>query len=116
MPAANRGADGWNVCHHRLCQGEISLDGHVLDGLSRPARLWLRTRPEPRQAINGVEVDFTAGFGEAGEDVPDTLKRAMLTHVAAMYELRGVLAPADQPGAVPAGYDRLIAPFRMRRL
>ena len=83
---------------------------------ARPSRLLLPDRPLPGQAMNGIEIDFTAGFGEAGADVPDTLKRAMLTHVAAMFELRGGLSIDQQPGIVPAGYDRLIAPYRMRRL
>lgn len=48
--------------------------------------------------------------------MPDTLKRALLLHVAAMFELRGALALDEQPGAVPQGYDRLIAPHCMRRL
>ena len=97
-------------------ESEIPLTGHVLDGACRPARLWLRTRPEARQAINGVEVDFTAGFGEAGEDVPDTLKRAMLIHAAHMYEFRGAVPVEMQPASVPDGYDRLVAPYLMRRL
>ncbi len=92
------------------------LAGHVVDGKARPARLWLRNRPAPGQAINGVEIDFTAGYGEAGTDVPDTLKRAMLTHIALMYEFRGAVAVDQQPAAVPDGYDRLIAPFCIRRL
>lgn len=99
---------------------EIDVAGAVLDGTARPARLVLPAQasafPGPGRMLNGIEIDFTAGFGEAGTDVPDTLKRAMLAHVAAMYELRGVVAAADQPGAVPACYDRLVAPFRMRRL
>ncbi len=99
---------------------ELDVTGAVLDGAARPARLLLPAQPAalpgPGRALNGIEIDFVAGFGEAGTDVPDTLKRAMLVHVAAMYELRGVLSPAEQPGAVPAGYDRLVAPFRMRRL
>lgn len=95
---------------------EADLGGYVLDGAGHPARLMLPVRPEPARAMNGIEIDFTAGFGEGAADVPDTLKRAMLTHVAAMFELRGVLAADQQPGAVPAGYDRLIAPYRMRRL
>jgi uncharacterized phiE125 gp8 family phage protein len=94
----------------------IPLAGHVLDGVRRPARLWLRERPAARQAINGVEVDFTAGFGEAGEDVPDMLKRAMLMHAAHMYEFRGAVPIEMQPAGMPDGYDRLIAPFLMRRL
>ncbi len=95
---------------------EVDLAGYVLDGTARPARLVLPERPETARAVNGIEIDFTAGFGESGADVPDGLKRALLLHVAAMFELRGVLSPADQPGTVPAGYDRLVAPYRLRRL
>ena len=95
---------------------EADLAGYVLDGAARPARLALPQRPETARAVNGIEIDFTAGFGESGADVPDGLKRALLLHVAAMFELRGVLATADQPGTVPADYDRLVAPYRLRRL
>ena len=97
-------------------ESEIPLAGHVLDGVQRPARLWLRERPAARQAINGIEVDFAAGFGEAGEDVPDMLKRAMLIHAAHMYEFRGAVPVEMQPTGVPEGYDRLVAPFLIRRL
>ena len=93
-----------------------SLQDHLLDGQTRPARLWLRDPPKPGRAINGIEIDFTAGFGQAGADVPDPLKRAMLTHIALMFAHRGALSLDQQPGAVPDGYDRLIAPFRLRRL
>ncbi|MGJ7037608.1 putative phiE125 gp8 family phage protein [Shinella sp. BE166] len=95
---------------------EVDATGYVLDGTARPARLVLPARPATERALNGIEIDFTAGFGENGAEVPDTLKRALLLHVAAMYELRGVLSLDDQPGAVPQGYDRLVAPYAMRRL
>ena len=95
---------------------DVDASGYVLDGTARPARLLLPERPATERALNGIEIDFTAGFGESGADVPDTLKRALLLHVATMFELRGVLALNEQPGAVPAGYDRLVAPFCMRRL
>jgi uncharacterized phiE125 gp8 family phage protein len=97
-------------------ESEVALAGHVLDWVRRPARLWLRERPAARQAINGIEVDFTAGFGESGADVPDTLKRAMLVHAAHCYEFRGAVPVEMQPAGVPEGYDRLVAPFLMRRL
>lgn len=93
-----------------------SLQDHLLDGKMRPARLWLRDPPVPGRAMNGIEIDFTAGYGQAGTDVPDPLKRAMLTHIAMMFAHRGALSPEQQPGAVPDGYDRLVAPFRLRRL
>nr|WP_246734391.1 hypothetical protein [Rhizobium sp. RHZ02] len=32
----------------------------------------------PAIAASGIEIDFSAGFGESGAEVPDTLKRALL--------------------------------------
>ncbi|MBB4954489.1 putative phiE125 gp8 family phage protein [Agrobacterium vitis] len=94
---------------------QASLHDHLLDGQARPARLWLRNPPLPGRPINGIEIDFTAGYSTA-TDVPDTLRRAMSLHVATMYAYRGVVAPGDQPAALPLGYERLIAPFCRRRL
>lgn len=94
----------------------IDATGFVLDGQARPARLILPRQPEPGPAINGIEIDFSAGFGATGADVTDTLKRAMLLHAALLYEFRGAVPLDSQPAAVPAGYDRLIAPFCRRGL
>jgi uncharacterized phiE125 gp8 family phage protein len=95
---------------------DIDASGFLLDGQARPARLILPRQPDPGQALNGIEIDFSAGFGATGADVPDALKRAMLLHAALLYEFRGAVQPDNQPAAVPAGYDRLIAPFRRRGL
>lgn len=95
---------------------QASLQDHLLDGQARPARLWLRNPPLPGRPINGIEIDFTAGFGTSATTVPDTLRRAMSLHVAAMYAYRGVVSPADQPAVLPLGYERLIAPFCRRSL
>lgn len=97
--------------------GEASLVDpatYRLDAGGRPVRLHFLVSPS--HAANGVEIDFSAGFGEAGTDVPDLLKRAMLVLVAHWYEFRASYAAAEQPVSFPAGYDRLIAPWRMRRL
>ena len=67
-------------------------------------------------AINGFEVDFIAGFGATGAEVPDGLKQAMLMHVATMYAYRGAVTPEDQPAALPNGYGLLVAPYRSGRL
>ena len=93
----------------------VSLDGHVLDGQALPARLVLSQSPDTARALNGIEIDFTAGFGTA-VDVPDGLKRAMLTHIAQMFACRGVVAPDNQPAVIPDGYERLVAPWLPRRL
>ena len=90
---------------------DITANDKLLDGEARPARLWLRDRPIPGRTMNGIEIDFIAGYGEAGTDVPDTLKRAMLLHVAQMFAFRGAVALENQPAGVPAGYERLVSPF-----
>ncbi len=94
----------------------VALTGHVLDSAASPARLFLPAQPPTSRPLNGIEIDVTAGFGNTGADVPDTLKRAMLMHVALMYELRGAIPSEMQPAAIPAGYDRLVSPYRPVRL
>ncbi len=90
---------------------DVTAADSLLDGEARPARLWLRDPPPPGRAMNGIEIDFIAGYGEAGADVPDTLKRAMLMHVAQMFAFRGAVCAENQPAGVPAGYERLVSPF-----
>jgi uncharacterized phiE125 gp8 family phage protein len=100
-------------------EGEASVlnpASYEADLKSRPARLHLVSPPPPEQRLNGIEIDFVAGFGEAGTDVPDLLKRAMLVLVAHWYEFRAVYRAEDQPVSVPPGFDRLIAGYRTGRL
>lgn len=100
-------------------EGEASLidpADYQIDTLSRPARLHFDKRPAPLRIFNGIEIDFAAGFGEAGTDVPDLLKRAILLLVGHWYEFRAHFEPADQPVSYPAAYDRIVASYRSRRL
>ncbi len=87
-----------------------------LDGNGRPARLCLPQPAAPLRAMNGIEIDFGAGFGAAGPDVPDTLRRAILVLVAHMFEVRAGFGVEDQPVSLPASYERLVAPWTRRRL
>jgi uncharacterized phiE125 gp8 family phage protein len=94
---------------------DVALTGMLLDATARPARLVLKDRPSPAQPINGIEIEFTAGFG-APTEIPPELTRAILVHAAHLYEFRGAVSPDMQPAAVPLGYDRLIAPWARRAL
>ena len=94
-------------------------NGTVLDGsdyyvnlVARPARVRLADSVPAVMRANGIEIDFNAGYGEAGTDVPDMLKRAILVLVAHWYDFRGVFDAADQPVSVPALYARLTRHFR----
>lgn len=100
-------------------EGEASLldpAHYQADTLSRPARVHFEVAPAPLRRVNGVEIDFTAGFGEAGTDVPDLLRRAILLLAAHWYEFRTGFGPEDQPVSYPPAYERLIAGYRERRL
>lgn len=88
----------------------------VLDGRARPPRLHLPERPAPGRVLNGIEIEFTAGFGPAGSDVPAELRRALLMHLAHLHEFRGAVPASAQPVAVPPGYERMIAPYARRSL
>lgn len=87
--------------------GDIFLDASL-----RPARLYLASPAIALRPMNGMEIDFVAGFGEAGTDVPDGLRRAIKVLVAHCYEFRGAAAAQDQPMSFPPGFDRLIAAWR----
>lgn len=95
---------------------DLDLTGFVLDAHARPARLLLQAVTLPGQAINGIEIDFTAGFGDTAADVPEALRRALMLHVSHMYAFRGAVPASSQPAGVPPGYGRLIAPFCRRAL
>ncbi len=95
----------------------LDPDSYLLDPFSAPARLHFARRPPgPGLALNGIEVDFSAGYGEAGTDVPDLLRRAVLMLAGHWYEFRAQYGATDQPVSLPPGFQRLIDAFRMPRL
>jgi uncharacterized phiE125 gp8 family phage protein len=100
-------------------EGEASLvdpSTYEVDLASRPPRLYFATRPEPARIMNGIEVDFSAGFGADAESVPERLKRAVLVLVAHWYEFRAGFGAGDQPVSIPPDFDRLISSYRRGRL
>lgn len=89
---------------------------YFFNSTSRPARLKFDRAACPSGPCNGIEIDFDAGFGNTGVDVPDLIKRAMKVLIAHWYEFRGVYAPSDQPVSVPDLYTHLIRHYRQVRL
>ena len=78
----------------------------------RSAAAGRRRCAAPARAINGIEIEVAAGYGESGTDVPDGLKRAILVLAAHWYEARGSAVDAAALGLEPAGFRKLLAPFR----
>jgi uncharacterized phiE125 gp8 family phage protein len=88
-----------------------------LDRASRPARF---ARPtfvsDPSAAMNGIEIDFRAGFGNTAVDLPDGLKRAVLLLVSFWFEHRGTGETSEQMAIWPDGYERIINRYRRMEL
>ena len=75
--------------------------------------LFNATPPTPGRAIDGVEVDFTVGYGATPTQTPEPLRRAILLLVAHWREHRG---DDDALNALPPMALSLCAPYRRERL
>ena len=60
----------------------------------------------------GLEIDYVAGHGEDAAAVPADLKHACLVLVGYWFEHRDAVIVAGSGAVVPAGFDRLVAPYR----
>jgi uncharacterized phiE125 gp8 family phage protein len=65
--------------------------------------------PWPRARANAIEVEYTAGFGETAEDVPEALSLALKRLVAHAYHSRDA---ATLNGDLPEDVAGLISPWR----
>lgn len=62
------------------------------------------------------EIDFTAGYGSSGLDVPQPLRQAIRLLVTHWYENRSAVVLGDNPAATPLAYRELVAPYRRMAL
>lgn len=97
----------------------LTPDAYLLDGAGAPARV-IRRRgfawPQPGVDGNGIEVSFTAGFGDAASDVPQPIRQALLLLVAHWYEHREPVELGSPAAAIPTDVSNLLAPYRGLRL
>ncbi len=84
---------------------------YQVDAASSPARLTLKPNAAPPvnlRRINAVAIAFTAGYGDAGGDVPAPVREAILKMVANFYVNRG-----DTAAVTPTEALALLAPYRI---
>lgn len=94
-----------------------ATSNYYVDAVSDIAKIVLRdggTFPTDLRAANGVQVNFTAGYGSAPNDVPEDIRIAILQYMTFLYEHRGDFEryPAPTPPAVLKG---LLAPYKVMR-
>ena len=65
---------------------------YYVDTVREPARIVLRdggSWPTDLRNANGIEVNYTAGYGANTTDVPEAIRIAMLEYITFLYEHRG---------------------------
>jgi len=96
----------------------VPANRYVVDLDGTPPRLvrngggW----PQPEKAAGGIEIDFTAGYGDDAEDVPAPIRQALLLLIAHWYEHRDPIEVGSRETAIPAAVSDLLAPYRTVRL
>jgi uncharacterized phiE125 gp8 family phage protein len=80
--------------------------------------------PVPTRLTNGIGIEYVAGYGSDGTDVPEAIRTAIRQLVAHWYEHRGEAATAATTRGtvitpavpVPLVIQALLDPYRIRRL
>ncbi|MDE1173860.1 MAG: head-tail connector protein [Parvibaculaceae bacterium] len=72
--------------------------------------------PLPADPAGGIEIDFTAGYGDAADDVPAPVRQAILMLAAHWFETREPVAMGTPVLEMPFTVSRLIEPYRRPRL
>jgi uncharacterized phiE125 gp8 family phage protein len=92
---------------------------YLLDGAGAPPRLVRQGAlhwPKPGRVASGIEIAFTAGFGNAAADVPAPIRQAVLLLVAHWYEHRSPVETGPFSEPVPDMVGELLTPYRAFRL
>lgn len=98
---------------------ELDEGTYSVDVLSEPARLMLSASAgqlAPLRRLNGFEVAFTAGYGDAAADVPEPMRHALKLLVAHWFEHREPVVLGQLAEEVPATVAGLLLPYRRVRL
>lgn len=93
-----------------------SLD-YLVDVYSKPGRLRLKTSESwpavTLRELNGLQVEFLAGFGSASTAVPETLKQAIKLLVGHWYENREAMLIGQVSKQLEFTLNALLTPYRM---
>ncbi|EEA94330.1 conserved hypothetical protein [Pseudovibrio sp. JE062] len=82
-----------------------------------PARLRFKAGAVgPLRDLNGIEIDFKAGYGSTATAVPAGLQTAILMLVGFWYERRSMLEETRLTGLMPHGFEAALSPYKVLRI
>jgi uncharacterized phiE125 gp8 family phage protein len=96
-------------------QSTWETSNYYVDTFSEPARIVLRqggTYPTDLRVSNGIEINFTVGYGTSPANVPEAIKVAIFQYITYLYEHRGDDEQSIQP---PKAIRSLLDPYRVLR-
>ncbi len=94
----------------------MEANQYFCDTADVPGRIVFKTDtalPEPERIANGIEIAFTAGYGDTPDHVPASIRQGILKLTAHLYTYRG-----DNPDAAitASGAHILFYPYRRMRI
>ena len=96
-------SDTWNAPNYRL-----SIPGDRARLVPTDNAAW----PSATRRSDAVEIQYVAGYGDAGSDVPDAILKAMKLLVAHWYENREAVVIGTSVNELPFAVKALLAPYR----
>lgn len=96
----------------------VPAEDYIVDVAGNPGRIVPAGSllPTPGKKAAGIEIAFTAGYGDAATDVPAPIRQALLLLVAHWYEHRDPVEIGTAGVAIPAAVSRLLKPYRLARI
>ena len=97
----------------------IAPTEYLVETVGVPARLAMRGHqswPKPGRPIGGIEIDLVGGYGDLADDVPRSLRQAILQIASHWFAHREAVGLGVGAVHVPATVDALLAPHRAVRL
>jgi len=97
-------------------QQTLDSSVYTVDTYAKPGRVveaYSQTWPSTRSIINAVDVEFVAGYGAAGSDVPEPLLQAMKLLVGHWFENREGVLIGVTARELPLAVQSLIFPYRI---
>lgn len=88
----------------------------LANGSNDRARLVLRkgqTWPTGTRITDAIEIDYVAGYGDAGTDVPEPIRQGLLALIGFWFEHRDGAGWTADTSPLPVGAVTLWRPFRL---
>ncbi len=93
----------------------LAPEDYVVDASSseigRVALAWNRFWPITRSSINSIVIQFTVGYGDGAEDVPQVIKQGILIEISNLYENREDVVVGQNISMLSLS-ERLLWPYR----